>query len=70
MRPEDISLGIPCGPDPERHVVLVQKFIDAGYDHIYIHQIGPDQPGFIDFCRREVFPRFDMAPAQLVASAS
>lgn len=70
VRPEDISRGIPCGPDPERHVVLVQKFIDAGYDHIYIHQIGPDQPGFIDFCRREVFPRFDMAPAQLVASAS
>ncbi|HET8524604.1 MAG TPA: TIGR03557 family F420-dependent LLM class oxidoreductase [Thermomicrobiales bacterium] len=49
---------IPCGPDPERHKAAIQKFIDAGFDHVYIHQIGPDQDGFFDFYQREIMPAF------------
>lgn len=45
-----------CGPDAKRHIEEIQKYIDAGYDHVYIHQIGPDQEGFIDFYQREVLP--------------
>jgi G6PDH family F420-dependent oxidoreductase len=48
---------VPCGPDPERHIEAVSKFIDAGYDHVCVHQIGPDQEGFIDFYEREVLPK-------------
>ena len=46
-----------CGPDPERHIEKIQKFIDAGYDHVYVHQIGADQEGFIRFYEREVLPQ-------------
>jgi hypothetical protein len=55
---EVIAESVICGPDARRHIEKIQKFIDAGYDHIYIHQVGPDQEGFLDFYRREVLPRF------------
>jgi G6PDH family F420-dependent oxidoreductase len=47
----------PCGPDPERHVAAIQKYLDAGFDEVYVSQIGRDQAGFFDFWRRELAPR-------------
>jgi len=47
-----------CGPDPERHAAKVREYADAGYDHVYVHQVGPDQEGFIRFYQREILPRF------------
>ena len=49
---------VACGPDPDRHVEMIQQFGDIGCDHVYLHQIGPDQDGFFDFYEREVLPRF------------
>ncbi len=40
---------IPCGPDVDAHLSAAQKFIDAGYSHVFFHQIGPDQDAFLDF---------------------
>jgi G6PDH family F420-dependent oxidoreductase len=67
VRPEDVAKLTPCGPDPERHLAEVRKFIDVGYDHVYIHQVGPDQDGFIDFCQRELLPRLELKSARLAA---
>ena len=53
-----IAQSIVCGPDPQRHIEQIQQYFDAGYDHVYVHQVGPDQEGFFDFYRREVLPRF------------
>jgi G6PDH family F420-dependent oxidoreductase len=55
---EDMAEIVACGPDPDRHVEMIQRFVDAGCDHVYMHQIGPDQDGFFDFYEREVLPRF------------
>jgi coenzyme F420-dependent glucose-6-phosphate dehydrogenase len=55
---DDIAKGIVCGPDPERHRTAIQEYVDAGYDHVYVHQVGPDQEGFLDFCEREILPAF------------
>jgi coenzyme F420-dependent glucose-6-phosphate dehydrogenase len=55
---EDIGESIVCGPDPERHRAAIQEYVDAGYDHVYVHQVGPDQEGFFDFYEREVLPSF------------
>ena len=32
-----------AGPDPERHLHAISKYLDAGFDELYINQIGPDQ---------------------------
>jgi G6PDH family F420-dependent oxidoreductase len=49
--------GVPCGPDPEPVVELVREWEQAGFDHIALHQIGPDQEGFVRFWERELRPR-------------
>jgi G6PDH family F420-dependent oxidoreductase len=48
---------IPMGPDPEQYVEAVKAFVDAGFTHVYLHQIGPDQEGFFDYFTRELAPR-------------
>ena len=58
VREEDVAEGIVCGPDPARHLEQIQRYIDAGFDHVYIHQIGPDQEGFCQFYAQEILPKF------------
>ena len=53
---EAIAEEVPCGPDPERHVQAIQEYADAGFDHVYIHQVGADQEGFMRFYAREILP--------------
>jgi G6PDH family F420-dependent oxidoreductase len=54
---ESVADSIALGPDPERHAAAMREYGQAGYDIVYVHQIGPDQEGFFDFYRREVIPR-------------
>ncbi len=51
-----IAEQVPCGPDPEPVLEAAREAIDAGVDHLYFHQIGPDQEGFVEFWRRELRP--------------
>lgn len=46
---DQITEHIPCGPDLNKYVEQIEKFIEAGYDHIYLHQIGKDQEAFFQF---------------------
>jgi len=47
----------PCGPDVERHVAAVREFVDAGFDEVYVQQIGPEQDAFFEAWSREVLPQ-------------
>ena len=55
---EDIARILTCGPDPDRHRQAIQEYIDAGFDRIYVHQVGADQDGFLGFYEREILPAF------------
>ncbi|MFF8860469.1 LLM class F420-dependent oxidoreductase [Streptomyces sp. NPDC015139] len=46
-----------CGDDAEQHVSALRAYADAGFDRVYVNQIGPDQRGFFDFYRTKVLPR-------------
>ena len=46
----------PCGPDVGPVLDSVRTYVDAGYDHLYFHQVGPDQDGFFRFWERELQP--------------
>jgi G6PDH family F420-dependent oxidoreductase len=55
---EEMVAGIvPCGPDPDRHVEAIDRYLEAGFDKVYVNQIGPEQEGFFDFYARELRPR-------------
>jgi G6PDH family F420-dependent oxidoreductase len=53
---EMVADPMPCGPDPETYVESLRQFADAGYDEVYLHNIGPDQEGFLQFFQRSVRP--------------
>jgi G6PDH family F420-dependent oxidoreductase len=51
---EDITA--PCGPDPAVHIKAIRAYIDAGFDEVYISQVGPEQEGFFQFYAEQVLP--------------
>ncbi len=54
LRREDVAQAVVCGPDPQRFVEAIAEFEQAGFDHVYLHQVGPDQEGFFRFFEREL----------------
>jgi coenzyme F420-dependent glucose-6-phosphate dehydrogenase len=52
-----VAKEVVCGPDAQKHVQKIREYVDAGFDHVYMHQIGPDQEGFFRFYEREVLPK-------------
>jgi coenzyme F420-dependent glucose-6-phosphate dehydrogenase len=55
---DDVAATVVCGPDAGRHVEAIEEFLGAGYEEVYVHQVGPNQEGFFDFYEREVIPAF------------
>jgi G6PDH family F420-dependent oxidoreductase len=49
---EAIAEAVVCGPDVDRWLERITAFEDAGFDHVYLHQVGPDQDGFFRFAER------------------
>ena len=54
---DQVVESIVCGPDPERHVAAIEQYFEAGFDEVYVCQVGDDQDGFFDFYRSELRPR-------------
>jgi len=51
---DDMVEAVALGPDPQRHLDLIASFAKAGFNQVLVHQIGPDQEGFLRFYEREV----------------
>ena len=58
VTPDQVAEKVVCGPDPEKYLDKIRAFADAGFTHVYLHQVGPDQEGFFRFARRELLPAF------------
>jgi G6PDH family F420-dependent oxidoreductase len=54
---EMVAETVVCGPDVDRHVARIREYAGVGVDHVYVHQVGPDQEGFLDFYKRNGLPR-------------
>jgi hypothetical protein len=50
---------VPCGPDVERIVDAMRAYEEAGFDELYVSQIGPRQEEWFHVLERDVLPRFD-----------
>ncbi|WP_328672615.1 TIGR03557 family F420-dependent LLM class oxidoreductase [Streptomyces sp. NBC_00328] len=51
-----LSDSVPCGDDPDTHTEALSAFVEAGFDTVYVNQIGKDQQGFFDFYRTKILP--------------
>jgi coenzyme F420-dependent glucose-6-phosphate dehydrogenase len=58
VTPETIAESVVVGPDASKYLTKIDEYVQAGFDHVYIHQIGPDQTGFIRFAEREILPQY------------
>jgi len=56
VRPEDLDESVALGPDVEQHVERIRPFVAAGFDHLILVQVGPEQKGFVEFFERELAP--------------
>jgi G6PDH family F420-dependent oxidoreductase len=54
---EQIAEQVVCGPDPERHLEAIREYDEAGFTHVFVHQIGPDQDAFLRFYADEILPK-------------
>ena len=54
---EQVARNVTCGDDVDAHVAAVRRYVDAGFDTVYVNQIGDDQQGFFDFYRTKVLPQ-------------
>jgi hypothetical protein len=52
-----VAESCPHGPDPGPYLEEIGRYADAGFTHVYIHQIGENQDEFADFARRELLPK-------------
>jgi G6PDH family F420-dependent oxidoreductase len=50
----DLEETMPLGPDPEPWLEKMRAFQEAGFTHVYLHQIGQDQDAFFEFAKREL----------------
>jgi G6PDH family F420-dependent oxidoreductase len=57
VRPEDFEGRMVIDPDPDVHRAHIQRFVDLGFDRIYLHNVGRNQREWIDVFGRDVLPK-------------
>lgn len=57
VRPEDFQGRMLISSDPEAHRQQIQRFLDLGFDQVYLHNVGRNQERWIEVFGREVLPR-------------
>lgn len=57
VRAEDFEGRMLISADPDRHRQEIQRFLDLGFDRIYLHNVGRNQQDWIDVFAKDVLPR-------------
>ena len=57
VRPEDFKGRMLISSEPEAHRKEIQKFLDFGFDQVYLHNVGRNQDQWMEVFGREVLPK-------------
>ncbi|HWJ85084.1 MAG TPA: TIGR03557 family F420-dependent LLM class oxidoreductase [Cellulomonas sp.] len=57
VRPEDFEGRMVISSDPDKHRADLQKYVDLGFDRIYLHNVGRNQREWIETFGTEVLPK-------------
>ena len=49
--------------DPEEHRAYIQRFLDMGFNQVYLHNVGRDQARWIEVFGRDVLPKLHCVTA-------
>lgn len=61
VAPADVAASIVCGPEPEPYLREIRGCFEAGFDAVALHQIGPDQSGFLNFWQTSLRPALELS---------
>ena len=57
VRPEDFEGRMVISEDPDVHRAHIQRFVDLGFDRVYLHNVGRNQAEWIEVFGRDVVPK-------------
>ena len=57
VRPEHFEGRMVISSDPDVHRANIQRFVDVGFDRVYLHNVGRNQAEWIEVFGREVLPK-------------
>ena len=57
VRPEDFEGRMVISADPDVHRQHIQRFVDLGFDRVYLHNVGRNQAEWIDVFAKDVLPQ-------------
>ena len=56
---DQVAEKVVCGPEAGPIVEMISEFVDADFDHVFLHQVGPRQEEFLSFAKDELLPAID-----------
>jgi G6PDH family F420-dependent oxidoreductase len=56
--PSTMTDGVVCATDATPVVAAIDRFVGAGYDTVYLHQVGPDQTRLLDVVGHELLAHY------------
>jgi G6PDH family F420-dependent oxidoreductase len=67
---ELIAGAIPCGPDLDAHLEKIREYEEAGFDELYIQQVGDGHERMFELYAQEILPRYngDAPPSRASAA--
>ena len=57
VRPEDFEGRMVISSDPDEHRAYIQRFVDLGFDRVYLHNVGRNQAEWIEVFGQDVLPK-------------
>ena len=57
VRAEDFEGRMVISSDPDVHRAEIQRFVDLGFDRVYLHNVGRNQREWIEVFGRDVLPK-------------
>jgi alkanesulfonate monooxygenase SsuD/methylene tetrahydromethanopterin reductase-like flavin-dependent oxidoreductase (luciferase family) len=57
VKPADFEGRVLISEDPDAHRAHIQRYLDLGFDRVYLHGVSRDQHAFLDVFGREVLPK-------------
>ncbi|MEP6478035.1 MAG: TIGR03557 family F420-dependent LLM class oxidoreductase [Rhodoglobus sp.] len=57
VRPEDFEGRMLISSDPDKHRAEIQKYLDLGITHLYLHNVGRNQREWAEVFGRDVLPK-------------
>jgi G6PDH family F420-dependent oxidoreductase len=56
---DQIAESIPCGPDLDAHLEKIREYERAGFDELYVQQVGDGHERMFELYSQEILPRYN-----------